>query len=365
MPVEEYIMNALSGTGAVLLSLISISSSAFAQQAFVSSPPANVAASTDSNAIKFDVVVTDKSGKPVAGLQQSDFTILDNKHPAVIAGFQPHSSARISSDQIDASTETVIILDEANAPFDRAVYARQSIETYLKQNGGQLMHPVSLGFLTDRGLELQTAPSIDGNALADAIQQRPQGHRAIESGALFGGSERLQLSQTALDQLIHQEQPKPGRKMVIWVSPGWPLLSEPTVQLSARQEQAVLDNVVRLSAALRQARITLYSVDSLATAGERTAFYQNFTDPLTKSGNAHFGDLGLQVLVTQTGGRVIFGTEPIQNSINRCVADLDAFYTVSVEPAPADRPYQFHQLEVKLITPSLKARTRNGYYAQP
>lgn len=37
--------------------------------------------------ITLDVVVTDKSGKPVAGLQQQDFTLLDNKEPNKILSF--------------------------------------------------------------------------------------------------------------------------------------------------------------------------------------------------------------------------------------------------------------------------------------
>jgi hypothetical protein len=38
--------------------------------------------------ISLDVVVTAKSGPPVAGLQQQDFTLLDNKHPQTITSFK-------------------------------------------------------------------------------------------------------------------------------------------------------------------------------------------------------------------------------------------------------------------------------------
>jgi hypothetical protein len=38
--------------------------------------------------IHLDVVVTPKSGAPVNGLQQQDFTILDNKVPQTILAFQ-------------------------------------------------------------------------------------------------------------------------------------------------------------------------------------------------------------------------------------------------------------------------------------
>ena len=38
--------------------------------------------------ITLDVVVTDHSGKPVPGLQQQDFTLLDNKQPQPIVDFR-------------------------------------------------------------------------------------------------------------------------------------------------------------------------------------------------------------------------------------------------------------------------------------
>src|ERR1700756_4604447 len=38
--------------------------------------------------IRLDVVVTDKSGNPVAGLKQQDFTLRDNREPGKIVSFQ-------------------------------------------------------------------------------------------------------------------------------------------------------------------------------------------------------------------------------------------------------------------------------------
>jgi hypothetical protein len=52
------------------------------------------ASSTDRH-IVLDMVVTDKSGKPVAGLQQQDFTLLDNKQPRKIDYLRPSKEARL------------------------------------------------------------------------------------------------------------------------------------------------------------------------------------------------------------------------------------------------------------------------------
>ena len=52
-----------------------------------SEPPASVPLSSADHRMTLDVVVTDKSGRPLPGLQQQDFTLLDNKQPQKIVSF--------------------------------------------------------------------------------------------------------------------------------------------------------------------------------------------------------------------------------------------------------------------------------------
>jgi len=366
-------MNSFYRAPAVLLYCLCFSFSAVAQQPAPIEPapgathvPLTSSASPAGNDLLLDVVVTDKSGKPVAGLSQQDFTVLDNKQPTDILAFHAHKAADTPPGQVDASTEIIFILDEANAPYERATDAIQNLETYLKRNKGQLDHPVSVGILTDSGLQLQTQPTLDGNALAAAIAQQGQARRNIELGTVGGTFQRLQLSIDATRDLIAKEKSKPGRKMVIWISPGWPLIN-PRQILTDDQQQQVFNTAILLSTGARDARITFYSVDSLGAAGigEHSTYYQNYTAGLTRPHDAAFGDLGLQVLVTQTGGRAIFGDDFIATSLQHCVDDLSAFYTLAIKPAPTDHPKQFHELSVKVAQPGFKVRTRSGYYAQP
>ena len=319
--------------------------------------------------IRLDVVVTDRSGRGVAGLKAEDFTVLDNKQPAKILAFRVHNNADVPAGQVDASTEVIVVLDEVNAPFNRVTYAREGIESFLRENGGNLVHPVALAFFSENGLQVQTKPAVDGNAIADALRAQGQSFRMLDRGTgFYGAEERLKKSMDALDSLIVQERGKPGRKMVIWVSPGWPLLSGLRDSLSEQQQQRVFGSVVGLTTALEQARMTLYSVDSLGAEGvgtNRTSFYQNFTKGLTKPGDAQTGDLGLQVLAEQTGGRAIFGNDAIASSLDHCVGDLDVFYTLVIGAAPTEKANDFHGVEVKVGTAGVKVRTRDGYYAKP
>jgi len=358
-------MNNIYRLGTLFLCFSWTSTCINAQQQVPAAPATAPSSAGSDRRILLDIVVTDKSGHAVPGLQQQDFTILDNKNPANILAFRPHVPPPAS--QVDASTEIILVIDEVNEAYDKVIYARQGVKNFLRQNNGELTHPVALAFLTESGLNVQTQPSVDGNAIADAIDKQTQAWRMHGEGTGFYGAEdRLKMSKDALDPLIGQEKSQPGRKMVIWISAGWPLFNGTVENLSPKQQQQVLDSVVGLSTALREARITFYSVDPLgADVGERTTYYQNFIKPLYSPAQAEMADLGLQVLVAQTGGRAIFGNDTILNSINHCVADLNAFYTVFLEAAAADHPDQFHELTIKLAPQGLKARTRNGYYAQP
>jgi len=366
-PAQEHgsKMNNIYRLGTLFLCFSWTSTCINAQQQVPAAPATAPSSAGSDRRILLDIVVTDKSGHAVPGLQQQDFTILDNKNPANILAFRPHVPPPAS--QVDASTEIILVIDEVNEAYDKVIYARQGVKNFLRQNNGELTHPVALAFLTESGLNVQTQPSVDGNAIADAIDKQTQAWRMHGEGTGFYGAEdRLKMSKDALDPLIGQEKSQPGRKMVIWISAGWPLFNGTVENLSPKQQQQVLDSVVGLSTALREARITFYSVDPLgADVGERTTYYQNFIKPLYSPAQAEMADLGLQVLVAQTGGRAIFGNDTILNSINHCVADLNAFYTVFLEAAPADHPDQFHELTIKLAPQGLKARTRNGYYAQP
>ena len=365
-------MNAFYRAG-FSLCLLCITVSAVCQQPAASgatekSQPVTAVPSDNSDrSLTLDVVVTDKSGKPVSGLQQQDFTVLDNKRPTRIVSFHSQSGAALPTDP-NAGTELFLIFDEVNTTFDKVWYGRDGVKKFLTQNHGELSHPVSLAFFSDSGMQIQTEPSLDGNGLAAALDQHQNSLRTIGRGAEYGDEDRLRLSLDALNTFVDQEKTRPGRKMVIWISPGWPLLSGPGRNLSSGQQQRVFDSVVRLSGAMRQARITMYSIDPLGAAGAggtRTAYYENFTKGLVNPSHAELGDLGLQVLAAQNGGRVIFGNDSIVNSIDHCVADLNAFYVLSITPAPADRTNEYHGLEVKLGTPGLTARTQTGYYTKP
>ncbi len=349
----------------VCLCLVFPSLRVLAQQQAIPTAPASAIPISADNHITLDVVVNDKSGAPVAGLQQNDFTILDNKQPQKILGFQ----AAGETSSADAAVEIILIVDAVNTSVSAVGYERDQITKFLRQDDGKLARPLSIGLLTDSGFNLQPAASRDGNAIAASLAQHETGLRSItRSQGFYGAADRQQLSLRSLGQLAQYEEKRPGRKIVIWISPGWALLSGPRIDLSKKDQQGIFNMIVEVSTQLRRSSIALYSVDPLGTTdagGFRTFEYQQYLKAVTAPRQVQLGDLALQVLAVQSGGRVLNSNNDITAEIERCVRDANAYYVLSYDAPPADDPNEYHAVQVKLARPDLKAQTSSGYYAQP
>src|SRR5580698_3266396 len=149
--------------------------------------------------ITLDVVVTDKSGKPIPGLEQQDFTLLDNKQPSKILSFDAISGGAAA----DPPVEVILLVDEVNASFRAVSSARQEMEKFLKQNGGELERPTSLVFLSESGIQ-STSSSRDGNTLIAELNQNKNGLRFIgKTQGVYGAGDRVQLSLNALEQFAN------------------------------------------------------------------------------------------------------------------------------------------------------------------
>lgn len=369
--------------------LIVISTTLFAQQ--TSPSPGQVPASTPSNnptsqvvasnpgsashQIHLNVVVTDKSGKPQAGLQQQDFTLLDGKAPQKILLFDAVDELTAKADH---PVEITLVIDTVNTPFDVVANERPLIAKFLRQNGGKLAYPTSLIGFSNAGLKMIGGPSLDGNALSKSLESvdaigLPSIH---DASGIAGASDLFQLSIGNFDKLVRSQANIPGRKFVIWLSNGWPTLAGIETSMEPKPKEDLFTSVIAASSALRLAHITLYNVDPGAATGSRFGApggmsrppnkfgYLSYVKGATNAKNVAPGNLALQVLATQTGGRVIINGNDIASEIQACVDDASAFYIVSFERSASEQSDQYHSLEVHVDKPGLTARTTNGYYSQ-
>jgi VWFA-related protein len=315
--------------------------------------------------ITLHVVVTDKAGMAQSGLRQGDFSLVDNKLPQQIVSFEAIEGSATPAPPV----EIILVVDRVNSSFAAAANERQQTEKFLRQNGGQLQWPTSIAFVSDSGTTMQSATK-DGNALVAALEQSDNALRTTSrrSQGFYGAGDQFELSLKALNGVTDYAAKIPGRKLLIWLSPGWPLLSGPRVELSSKNQQELFRSIVAVSTELRQAGITLYSIDPLGladAAGLGVTYYQEFLKGVSKPSQVQAGDLALQVLAVQSGGKALNSSNDLVRQIETCIADTNAWYTLSFDSPPADGPDEYHKLEVKVDKRELTARTSAGYYAQP
>lgn len=321
--------------------------------------PAQPPARQGPQRVVLDVVVAPKSGAPVTGLQQQDFTLLDNGVTRPIATFAAFTR--------ESPVEVILVVDAVNTGFQNIATERAQIGTFLKSDGGRLAHPTTLAILTDTGMQMQPDFTSDGNALSASLDQSTIGLRAIRRESDWGAEEQLQISLNAFHTLAAKVAPHPGRKIILWVSPGWPLLSGPNIDFGAKQAQHIYDQVVGLSTILLRGGITIYAIDPLGAGEdvERVNHYEQFLKGVNKPGDVQLGNLALQAFAVESGGLALGPSNDITHFLERCVADTTAYYELSYDPPPPDRRNEVHNLQIKVSQPGLTARTRTLYYSEP
>ncbi len=331
----------------------------------VASPSADDAlnASLGAGALQLDVVVADKSGKPVAGLNAGDFTLLDNGKPSGIVAFGAHDPA--TQPESEPPAKIILVIDTVNDEFNSVAFVRTQVQRFLRQNEGRLAYPVSVDWITDKEVKAQDTPTLDGNALADKLAAMESQLRTIvPSQGLYGALDRVRLSIRILRAIALNEAARPGKKLLIWIGPGWPMLGGPNLDMSAHDRKQVFAEIVDLSARLREARVSLYSV-SQGQANYDTFLYEEYVKGVRRPEDASLADLSLKVLAVQTGGLVETPTNDLAASIDACVRGAGTFYRLAFVPPPADAPNEYHKLEVRIDRPNLRVRTSAGYYGQP
>jgi VWFA-related protein len=318
-----------------------------------SAPPSSAAVSATSKPgrIFLDVVVSDASGKLAGDLEPFDFTIVDNGQPRKVMSYRRTDG--VAGSKFDPPVEVVFVVDAVNLSYRVVSLLRLDLEKFLRQNGGHLSQPVSILIFGSKGMDVQQEPSRDGNALASNLDKPKPLIRAMGSaGDVYGEAEQFQKSMNTLAGIAENEGRKPGRKMVIWMGPGWPFLEDARIIQTNESRQAYFKTIVDLSHKLREARITLYCLFPAAgILSEGT--YETYLKPVLRAHDAQPGNLALEV------------SNDVPGQIGDCIRDIGAYYTLSFTPAPAGHADEYHELRVEVTRTGLTARTNAGYYDQP
>jgi VWFA-related protein len=311
---------------------------------------------------KLDVVVTDRSGHPVAGLQQSQFTLLVNKKPQPILSFQEVDGSTGNGTPDDPPVEIILLIDATNNSLTDVAYERAQIEKFLRQDGGHLKQPVTLILFSEYEMRVLLQHSTDGNLLAETLEKAGSTLHVIRRSGGYDAIERVELSLNTLQQIANQEdtETKPGRKMLIWIGPGTPMLEGPGYEaLSDTTQHQIFGYIVDTTQELQDSRITLYAV------GMTNDAYESFLKPVPSVNKAQAGNLALPVFAIHSGGLAIVSFNDYIRALNSCFSDAKVYYRIGFDVPNVEHAHEYQSLEVTVAQHGLKARTNAGYYAEP
>jgi VWFA-related protein len=317
--------------------------------------------------VVLDMVVTDAKGKIVTDLKRDDFHVTELGEPQTILNFEEAGAHTLPSEvNIDSTADldrlaprapvNIILLDEFNTHFEDMAFARYSLKKYLEREPGKLSMPTML-----IAVDLQHF-----TVLRDYTQNKDEILSALDhhfvaypwqahQGAWIG--ERYATAFLTLRRVAEATVGHVGHKNMIWIGRGFPAIFH-TAGLD--QERRVYNAVQECVNQLRDARVTLYTIDPAGlqvNPGEYGAAAA-FNDPF--GGNYEFNKLA-----TATGGRTLYGRNDVDAEIGTAIRDGASFYTLTYRPEtpPTDRD-KFYRIKVTVDRPGLTVTTREGYYLQ-
>jgi VWFA-related protein len=328
-----------------------------------------------------DVVVRGKHG-PVTGLNQDDFTLLDNGKPQKISVFavkgtqsskQPvvplpagTVSNRVNRNGQEAASSTVLLIDRLNTQVENQHYANQKIVKFLETRRSQ----DRIGIYTfGNGLRVVQDLTDDPDRLSRAINSlKPQNAnhrtlytpgplentepemtgRALEEYQLFTGQDRVLSTKHALEAIAHHLAPVPGRKSLIWVTGSFPLFIQ-----TAHETKNFSQDMKEAAQVLNDANVALYAVDARGLVGGFGKMW-GFTIP---------GLDTMNTLAGLTGGRAFYADNGLDSLIEESVEDSELIYTLGFYPSQESQNGDWHKLQVSVDKRGVGVRYREAYFA--
>ena len=303
-----------------------------------------------------DLAVTDAAGDPVSNLAPWDFTLLDNGRPAKVR------TVRNSLAASEPPPEVIFVIDTVNLTPEQLTQTENSVARFLQRRNGRLDAQCFLYRLTRDGLFSSLRSSTDGALLLRELE----GTRTLWAvwGAARRGSGTLgswesgmtpnRLSLRALGAIALNQRDVPGRKVVVWIGPGWPV----------NGGDISFDELTELSTRLREARITLDNLNVWLNPVPPFD-YRDYLEAPRSQENMRPPHMALQVIATHTGGLVLDSSEDLDGDIDRCAAEVRNFYTLTFNPPHTSQMDEYHDLGVTVARRGMTVRGPTGYYNEP
>ena len=371
------------------------------------------------------VYVTDKKGRAVTTLAKDDFEIYQDGNPKQISNFKLYTSEIVRSELgvttgLDIPDPTpipdgpaaggpqpvhlVLYIDNQNLdPLDRnrvLSQTRDFVRTSLHPPAQMMVvayqrsFEVLQDFTSDPSQVLKamrlvrtytggrTERDSSRKDIVDRIQRLRSERRAGSSRSSMGDPSNdgewnqiynlidnyakesvndLQFTLDSLRQIITSLTGLPGKKGIIYVSNGLPMI--PGMELFYEASKGMNDSTIlsrmfefdrtriyrQLAATANAQDVTLYTIDAsgLSLHGMGSAEYATASDPMMSSmGRNNYTD-SLRFLADETGGIAIYNTNDIAPRLELVTQDMFTYYSIGY-PLQASGQDKVHRVKVKL-----------------
>lgn len=334
----------------------------------------------ESRLVVLDTLVADRKGKVITNLTRDDFKVYDNGVLQTVHNFDnpamrppiPDAPRRARNGHNDwgDSPLTMLVVSEVATPFDEIAYARQRVERYLGAQPAALAEPTILLWLDDSGLHPVTKFTRDRDVLLRAIKSYPPSLSSKQQRSDTEG--QISSVFSALHQVALFSRGEPGKKEIIWVGRGFPMI-DPT-QLPLSQRQLLEDAVHSTIDLLLASRISLYVIDTAVTSAPNTTDFSSdstmeTTDTTTPGAAPKIPDVlssafDLDLFAVQTGGEYYAGMNDLDQQIGESIQRGSSYYTLTYVPSSTsvNPKSNYHSIRVVTKDPNLIVQTKQGYY---
>jgi len=260
-------------------------------------------------------IATDRHGKFVRNLNQSDFAILDDhKPPQAIVNF---------GHQTDLPLELGLLVDTSGSVNSRFSFEQEAAVSFMQHT---LRARFDRAFIMGFAKQSRVAQDFTDNI--EMLETAVHGLHNGGGTALYDAIYRA-----CRDKLSKDQQDHPVRKALIVVSDG-------------EDNQSDVSRAQAIEMAQRS-EVIIYAIS---------------TDD---SGLILRGDKILQQLADATGGRAFFPfkMKDVTHAFSAIEDELRSQYMVSYRPADFDADGRYRSIEITALKKDLQVRARKGYYA--
>lgn len=374
------------------------------------------------NVVNVDVYVTDKKGNRITDLKKDDFEVFENGKKVAVTNFYaveggkammvddgpaPDAPAAPATPAVqmaplpeDQRLRLIVYIDNFNIhPFNRNRVMRE-LRAFLGQKLNRDDQVMLVSY--DRSLKVRRTFTSDKDLISSALLEleKVSGHavhhdserrdvlrnidesrsaaEAMNHARSYAESTFNDLSFTidALKDLVTSLAGMPGRKAILYVSDGLPMIAAEDVYYAVQakySEQASGMTVAmqydasrrysELAAHANANRVTFYTIDA---AGLRV--YSSVSAENATAGQGVYVDsirisnlqAPLQMLAEKTGGVAIINANQVMPHLERVAQDFGSYYSLGYSPTHFGDG-RFYKIEVRVKRKGLTVRHREGY----